>query len=127
MACSAMANHCGEREGRSRMCCSLIKIGLSIGRRIVLSVSDPCSLALAMLRSHVPTLDLLGTATKTLEGNTRVASEDEVALSVRAETNLEQRLNALGHNLALGYSEHAQDDDRALTLGLGDLLVCTCC
>jgi hypothetical protein len=39
---------------------------------------------------------------------------------MRTKTNLEQVLDLLGDNLALGHGQHTKNDDRSLSLRLGD-------
>lgn len=54
------------------------------------------------------------------------ATRRETYLAVRPQTNLEQRLDVISHDLGFGARKHAEDDDGTPALELGDGLVGAC-
>lgn len=107
------------------------KTGLSIGSRTDTSLRDPRRREMSAALLGCPqtlrlTLDLLDASSDPTEGDAGVLGEDEVDLAVGTETDLEQRLDVIRNHFRLGTREHAQNDDGASSLELGDGLVRTC-
>jgi len=64
--------------------CNFVKIGLSIGSRIVLSLKEPAKFEHIETLKHnkKQTFDLLDRSSEALQGYTRITSEDQVSLMI---------------------------------------------
>lgn len=72
------------------------------------------------------TLDLLDAPSDPSERDACILGEHEVLLAVRSKSNLEERVDVVGDDFGFGLGEHAEHDDGAATLKLGDVLRGAC-